>query len=309
MTAKTHALEVIDIEIASLQHMKKNLDDNFNDAIDSILESKGRLIICGMGKSGIIGRKISASLSSTGTFSFFMHPGEAFHGDLGMVKSEDTMLLISNSGETEEVLKILPFLKDNKNLIISMTGNAKSSLAVASDYHLDVSVLEEACPLNLAPTTSTTATLVMGDAITVALMKKRNFKPEHYARYHPGGSLGKKLLSKVKHEMFTKDLPFVSLNATLVEMIDVITRGNLGLCIVEDAEETKGLVTDGDLRRALKEKGKNAFELIAKDILTANPLDISADASMEQAFNLMECKKITSLLVKEKQRVVGVIKK
>ena len=238
-----------------------------------------------------------------------MHPGEAFHGDLGMVKPEDTMLLISYSGETEEVLKILPFLKENNNLIISLTGNAKSSLAEASDYHLDVSILEEACPLNLAPTTSTTATLVMGDAITVALMKKRNFKPEHFARYHPGGSLGKRLLSKVKHEMFTKDLPFVSPNATLVEMIDVITRGNLGLCIVEDAEETKGLVTDGDLRRALKEKGKNAFELIAKDILTANPLDISADASMEQAFNLMECKKITSLLVKEKQRVVGVIKK
>ena len=262
MTAKTNALEVIDIEIASLQHMKKNLDDNFNDAIDSILASDGRLIICGMGKSGIIGRKISASLSSTGTFSFFMHPGEAFHGDLGMVKPEDTMLLISYSGETEEVLKILPFLKENNNLIISLTGNTKSSLAEASDYHLDVSILEEACPLNLAPTTSTTATLVMGDAITVALMKKRNFKPEHFARYHPGGSLGKRLLSKVKHEMFTKNLPFVSSNATLVEMIDVITRGNLGLCIVEDAEETKGLVTDGDLRRALKEKGKNAFELI-----------------------------------------------
>ncbi|MCA2016118.1 SIS domain-containing protein, partial [Vibrio tritonius] len=184
------AREVIETEICGLQHVATQLDDSFEQAIKAILNTKGRTIICGMGKSGIIGKKIAASFASTGTPSFFMHPGEAFHGDLGMVKREDVFIAISNSGETDEVLKLLPFLRDNGNYVIAITGKPNSTLATAAHCHLNIAVPKEACPYQLAPTSSTTATLVMGDALTITLMEQRDFKPENFARFHPGGSLG-----------------------------------------------------------------------------------------------------------------------
>ena len=217
------AREVIKTEIEGLEFMSSRIDDQFALAIKSILETNGRVIICGMGKSGIIAKKIAASFASTGTPSFFMHPGEAFHGDLGMVKSEDIFIAISNSGETDEVLKLLPFLKSNNNFVIAITGNGESTLAKHSQCHLDIAVPKEACNLQLAPTSSTTAALVMGDALTVVLMEERNFKPENFARFHPGGSLGQRLLSKVEDVMISKKLPIVSLNDEFIDVVHAMS--------------------------------------------------------------------------------------
>ncbi|HID00026.1 MAG TPA: KpsF/GutQ family sugar-phosphate isomerase, partial [Piscirickettsiaceae bacterium] len=207
MKYQQSAKRVFDIEAAAIANLKTLLNDDFDGAVEAILNSSGRVVICGMGKSGLIGKKIMATLASTGTPSFFMHPGEAFHGDLGMVAPDDIFVAISNSGETEEVIRLLPFLKDNGNTIIAMTGNPASTLAKNADFHLNIAVPQEACPHQLAPTSSTTATLVMGDALAVALMEARNFQPQDFARFHPGGSLGRKLLTKVRHEMKTDNLP------------------------------------------------------------------------------------------------------
>src|SRR5690606_14608089 len=196
---RASALRVFAIEAEAVGNLANLIDDDFSRAVEQILQSRGRTIVCGMGKSGIIGRKIAATMASTGTPSFFMHPGEAYHGDLGMVTSDDTFIAISFSGETDEVLKLLPFLKDNGNFIVAITGNPESTLATAADCHLNVRVDEEACPLRLAPTSSTTATLAMGDAMAVTLMEARGFRPENFARFHPGGSLGRRLLSRVEH--------------------------------------------------------------------------------------------------------------
>lgn len=302
------AKNVIQTEIDGLKHMSLSLDNSFTIAVNSILNTKGRTIICGMGKSGIIGKKIAASLASTGTPSFFMHPGEAFHGDLGMVKPEDIFIAISNSGETDEVLKLLPFLRDNGNFIIAITGKNKSTLAKHSHCHLDIFVPKEACPHQLAPTSSTTATLVMGDALTVALMEQRNFQPENFARFHPGGSLGRKLLSKVEDEMYSGPLPIIESGASFTTIISTISKGRLGLAIVKTENEF-GIITDGDIRRAMDKKNKDVFDLIAKDIVSTNPLTITSQASVNDAFQLMESKQVNSLLVIENNNVIGVLKK
>ncbi|KAF7775438.1 arabinose-5-phosphate isomerase [Pseudoalteromonas citrea] len=289
--------------------MARRLGSEFEVAINAIINTKGRTIICGMGKSGIIGKKIAASFASTGTPSFFMHPGEAFHGDLGMVKPEDVFIAISNSGETDEVLKLLPFLRDNDNFVIAITGKENSTLALNSHCHLDIAVPKEACPLQLAPTSSTTATLVMGDALTVALMDVRGFKPENFARFHPGGSLGRRLLSKVRDEMFSDNLPSVASDADFTSIIDKISSSHLGLTLVNLNNETLAIITDGDLRRAMESKGRDAFDLVAKDIASINPASISPELNIQEAYEVMESKEITSLIVREGNAVVGILKK
>jgi arabinose-5-phosphate isomerase len=301
------AKEVFDIESNAISGLSELLDENFTHAIDAILDSKGRVIICGMGKSGIIGKKIVATLASTGTPSFFMHPGEAYHGDLGMVTSADLFLVLSNSGETEEVVKLIPFLKDNGNFLISITGNPNSTLARTSHCHLNVKVSQEACPLRLAPTSSTTATLAMGDAIAVTLMKARNFQPENFARFHPGGSLGRRLLQRVENEMVSDNLPFVDSGSGILDLIGSMTAGGLGICIIDSVG--RGVITDGDIRRAIEKHGDSVFSLSAEDIMGDQPATVEIGTRMEDALSVMETRKITSLLVKDGDRIVGVVKK
>lgn len=302
------AKDVIQTEIDGLSFMASRIGPEFTQAVEAVLATKGRVIICGMGKSGLIGKKIVASMASTGTPSFFMHPGEAFHGDLGMVKPEDVFIAISNSGETDEVLKLLPFLRDNDNYIIAMTGSPASTLAKNSHCHLDISVPKEACPLQLAPTSSTTATLVMGDALTVALMEERNFQPENFARFHPGGNLGRRLLSKVKDEMITDELPIVLSDDSLLDVINTISSGRLGIALVDIDNCVDAIVTDGDLRRAMEKHGKNVFDLKAIDIASISPLSTTPDVSYQVAFELMHEKGISSLVVKKDKNIVGVLK-
>lgn len=298
---------VIQTEIEGLDYMASRLGAEFEVAIKSIIQSEGRVIICGMGKSGIIGKKISASFASTGTPSFFMHPGEAYHGDLGMVKPEDVFIAISNSGETDEVLKLLPFLRDNGNFIIAITGCKTSTLARNSNCHLDVTVPKEACPHQLAPTTSTTATLVMGDALTVALMDDRDFKAENFARFHPGGSLGRRLLSTVKNEMI-ENVPTVHSDSNFSTVVQKISNGYLGL-VVTTINDTVAIITDGDLRRAMEKYGKCIFDISAKDIAAINPIMININDNLSAAFELMDKQHINSLLVEDNNNVVGVLKK
>lgn len=302
------AKNVFFIESNAVARISERLDSSFVDAIDEILASKGRVIICGMGKSGIIGKKIAATMASTGTPSFFMHPGEAYHGDLGMVTADDIFIAISNSGETDEVIKLIPFLKSNGNYLIALTGNPRSSLAKAASSHLDISVSEEACPLQLAPTSSTTATLAMGDALAVTLMQARDFRPENFARFHPGGSLGRRLLRKVDDEMIITDLPFIDETAELLDVIQAMTLGSLGLAIVRHSDGW-GIITDGDIRRAIEKNGTRIFTSCATDIMNPNPATICAGTRMEDALILMESRRITSLLVVENNNIIGVINK
>ncbi len=308
MSVIERATEVIRTEISGLEFMSSRLGRSFEDAVEVILNAKGRTIICGMGKSGIIGKKIAASFASTGTAGFFMHPGEAFHGDLGMVKPEDVFIAISNSGETDEVLKLLPFLRDNGNFIIAITGRSESTLARAAHCHLDIAVPQEACPLQLAPTASTTATLAMGDALTICLMEERNFKPENFARFHPGGSLGRRLLGKVRDEMSIGDLPVVKPETPFKDVINTISSGQLGIAVIIDSSEV-AVITDGDLRRAMETSGKEVFDLTAIDIATFNPVSTSPEVSIQAAYKLMEDKKVNTLLVFESNSLVGFLKK
>lgn len=301
---KAIAQRVFDIEAQALLNLKQLIDDNFDNSINAIIETQGRVVICGMGKSGLIGKKIMATLASTGTPCFFMHPGEAFHGDLGMVSPDDVFLALSNSGETEEVIKLLPFLKDNGNILISMTGRPESTLAQNSHFHLNIAVPQEACPHQLAPTASTTATLAMGDALAVALMEARNFQPQDFARFHPGGSLGRKLLSRVKHEMKTENLPKVPAHASAQDVIHSMTIGRLGLCIVE---EGKGIITDGDLRRQMEIDFAGLSQKTAADLMSPNPKVISPEARLAEAEEIMSANKITSLLVGTPGKIQGVI--
>lgn len=301
-----HAKEVFAIEAQAIAALGNQLDKNFTQSIEAILASKGRCVITGVGKSGIIGRKISATLSSTGTPSIFLHPVEAFHGDLGMLRKEDVVIAISYSGETEELLKIIPYIKQNGIVLIGMSGKTQSTLAKNSDFHLNVSVDKEACPLELAPTSSTTATLAMGDALAVALMKARNFKPEDFAKFHPGGSLGRRLLTTVEHVMVKENLPIVSQQASIKDVINTMGKGRLGMAIVTHKNALCGIVTDGDLRRAMDKYSERLFKLKASDIMTPNPKTINKQMKMAEAEELMTQHKITSLIVVDKNKVIGV---
>ena len=301
------AIQVFEIEAAAILQLKSQLTEDFSLAIEQILTISGKVIICGMGKSGLIGQKIAATLASTGTSSFFIHPGEAIHGDLGMVSSNDVFIAISNSGETDEVIRLIPYLQDNKNCIIAITGNPKSTLAKNSTYHLNIAVEEEACPLQLAPTSSTTATLAMGDALAIALMKSRNFQPEHFARFHPGGSLGRRLLTTVKDIMRHEDLPFVDINSKMSKIIKVISTHRLGMVMVGSTVKLNGVITDGDLRRVLESHGEQFHLLTAAEIMTEYPTSISPTEKVQPAIDIMNTKNISVLPVVEQNKVVGVL--
>ena len=308
MDTKKLAQEVFEIESKEIANLSKRLTDDFEKAINAILQSSGKLIVSGMGKSGIIGKKIAATLASTGTPSFFLHPGEAYHGDLGMIEENDIVLLISNSGETDEVLKLIPFLKHQKNCTISMSGNDESTLAKNTNYHLNIAVDKEACPLFLAPTSSTTATLVMGDALAVTLMKLRDFKEENFAKFHPGGSLGRRLLTTVGDVMKKKNLPIISSQATIKEVIQRISEGKLGLVVIIDNNKIMGIITDGDIRRTMESREKDFFNLKAEDLMSNHPKLIYESDKLISASNIMSQHKINSLLVvNESNDLVGVV--
>nr|WP_257938629.1 KpsF/GutQ family sugar-phosphate isomerase [Campylobacter lari]MCR6558382.1 KpsF/GutQ family sugar-phosphate isomerase [Campylobacter lari] len=307
MDAIKIAKEVFEIESKTILDLCDNLDEDFNKAIKLILSIKGRCVVSGMGKSGHIGAKIAATLASTGTPSFFMHPGEALHGDLGMLTSEDVLLAISNSGETEEVLKLIPVIKKRKIPLIVMAGNQNSTLAKQADIFINIAVKKEACPLQLAPTSSTTATLAMGDAIAVALMRARNFRPDDFALFHPGGSLGRKLLTRVGDLMVSNNLPIVSPESEFNELVDVMTSGKLGLCIVLENEKLVGIITDGDLRRALRANDKSRFDFKAKEIMSESPKTIEASAMASEAEELMLKHKIKEIVVTQDEKIVGII--
>ncbi len=300
------AKDVFRIEADGILNLIAKIDDSFVKAVRLILESKGRVIVCGMGKSGHIGKKIAATLASTGTRSFFIHPAEAFHGDLGMISSEDIFIGISNSGDTEEIVKMIPFLRENKNLFIALSGNRESTLAKNADVFLDVSVEREACPLELAPTASTTATLAMGDALAVALMNARGFKAEQFARFHPGGKLGRKLLTRVGEVMVKDNLPFVSLNIPFKELILTMTKSKLGMALVMEEAKFLGVITDGDLRRAWQ-MNDNLSDIPISNYISTSPKTIDINAKLIDAEKLFQEFKITSLVVTEKAKTVGVL--
>lgn len=304
----TLARETLHKEAEALMHMATELDEQFIGAVDRILACSGKVILTGMGKSGLIGRKIAATLASTGTPSFYLHPGEAFHGDLGMISSEDVVLALSHSGETDEVLKIVPFIHSNGNVLISITSNPESTLAKNSDLHLNACVKEEACILHLAPTTSTTAQLAMGDALAIALMKARDFTAMDFARLHPGGSLGRRLLMTVGNVMRKNDLPIVAPNCGATEMIHRMTRGGLGLIVIVDEGNIVGIVTDGDLRRAMESLQAKFFDINVMDIATRSPKSINKNAKLIEAEKMMTQHKVNSLLVTDDEgELCGVI--
>ena len=300
------ARETLDIEAAALVGLKSRLDARFTQAVQMMLNVKGRVVVTGMGKSGHIGSKIAATLASTGTPAMFVHPGEASHGDLGMIKAVDVVLAISNSGESDELVSILPVLKRQGVPLIAMTGGMSSALAQHADVVLDSSVEKEACPLNLAPTASTTAQLALGDALAVALLDARGFKAEDFARSHPGGSLGRRLLTHVSDVMRKGDqVPHVPAHASFSELMREMSHKGLGASAIVDAQlNILGIFTDGDLRRLI-EKGVDLRALLAKDVMHASPRTVSQDALAVEAAELMEQFKITSVLVVNAQGILS----
>lgn len=303
------AQEVFEIEIQGLEQVKKDLDHNFDLAIEILAKCKGRVVITGIGKSGLVGRKIAATLSSTGTPAFFLHPVEGAHGDLGMLQKEDVVLAISNSGETDELNAIIPSLRQLGLRIISLTSNPNSTLGKLSDLVLKVKVPREACPLNLAPTASTTATLVLGDALAVCLIKKKEFKEEDFKLYHPGGFLGKRLSEPIRSLMHS-NIPLVSNTESLKKALEVMNKTNLGIVIIRDEKNIlQGVFTDGDLRR-LACKENIDYNKSISEVMTKNPKYIQESEKSAKALDLMEEKQITVLPVvnndKEK-KLVGII--
>jgi arabinose-5-phosphate isomerase len=292
------AKRVLNVEAQSILDLVERIDENFSQAVDYLYTCKGKVVLMGMGKSGLVGRKISSTFASTGTPSFFLHPAEGLNGDFGMLAKEDVIIAISYSGETRELLEVLPLIKRYGNRLITLTGNLNSNLAKAGDVNLDIRVKEEACPLGLAPTASTTATLALGDALAVALMGKKNFKKEDFAILHPGGTLGKRLLLKVEDLMHTKKaLPMVSGKTLMKEAVFEITSKRLGVTGVCNTEgHLVGVITDGDLRRAL-EKFNDLFNREASEVMTKNPKWIEKDALAAKAVQRMEEYSITSLFV------------
>lgn len=304
------AREVLDIEARGISSLVDRLDESFVQAVEILHDCKGKVVVTGLGKSGLICRKIAATLSSTGTPSLFLHAGDGAHGDLGMIMKGDVVLAVSNSGETEEILKLLPIIRRFGLKLIVVTGNLESALARAGDVVLNVAVKEEACPLGLAPTASTTAALVMGDALAVVLLEKRGFKEEDFALRHPGGILGRKLLLRVEDLMHRdNELPLVFEEAPMKDTLLEITSKRLGVTAVVDSNGNLiGIITDGDLRRGLEKKG-NIFHLKAKDLMSRNPKTIPADALAARAVALMEQHSITSLFIVENggRRPTGVV--
>ncbi len=303
------AAEVLEIESRAVENLKTRLNDDFVAACQLCMETSGRVVVTGMGKSGHVSNKIAATLASTGTPAFFMHPAEASHGDLGMITKHDLLLAVSYSGETEEVITILPAVKRMGAKLLSMTGNPQSTMAKFADAHLDISVTEEACPLNLAPTASTTATLAMGDALAVALLKNRGFTVEDFARSHPSGNLGKRLLLRVADVMRVGDrVPAVGADVSLRDALLEMTDKGLGMTAIIDADNNiLGIYTDGDLRRTL-DTGADIRSTIIRDVMHTNCKTTSAEVLAAEALRLLEENKITSLLVADDDgKLVGAL--
>lgn len=304
---KQYAIETIRSESTAIRDLEGQLTDDFEHAVRAILTGEGKVIVTGMGKSGIIGRKIAATLASTGTPSFFLHPGDAYHGDLGMIEPKDIVLAIANSGKTDEVLRLIPFLKKRGNVLISLTGDPQSILAKNSDYHINTHVECEACPMNLAPTSSTTAILVMGDALAVALMKERGFKREDYATFHPGGNLGKRLLTRVS-DVMREDVPRISADMPLGEVIIAISEARLGIASIVAEGKLAGVITDGDIRRAMGKYRREFFSIRAGEIMSVRPRTIAGSELVSRAEEIMQQNKIHSLIVVDAEdRVQGVV--
>ena len=299
---------VIETEGQAVQALAARVDDDFVRACELMLGCEGRIVVIGMGKSGHIGSKIAATLASTGSPAFFVHPGEASHGDLGMITPKDVVLAFSNSGETEEILTILPLIKRLGVPLITLTGNASSRLAKSADVHIDVSVKQEACPLDLAPTSSTTVSLVMGDALAVALLEHRGFTAEDFARSHPGGRLGRRLLLLIRDIMHSGDaLPVVNDNVSLVDALMEMSNKGLGVTAVVDGQgKLAGVFTDGDLRRAI-DQGVDVYNVKVGSLMTGGCKTVGPDELAAEALRLMETHKINALLVVEGERLVGAL--
>lgn len=293
-------------ESLSISKLADFLDDNFVEAVQKIYQSKGRLLVTGIGKSAIIAQKMVASFNSTGTPSLFLHAAEAIHGDLGMVQKEDSVICISKSGNSPEIKVLVPLLKRFDNLLIAITGNMSSYLAQGADIVLNTTVESESCPNNLAPTNSTTAQLVMGDALAICLMEMRDFKAEDFAVYHPGGALGKKLLLRVKDMLENSLKPMVAPDAPIKKVIFEISEKRLGVTAVVENNKVIGIITDGDIRRMLNDRDSFA-DLTAKDIMTKNPKTTTSEAMVIDAFHLMENFKITQLVVVDDSEFKGVL--
>ena len=302
------AYQVIDDEVEALIDLKQYLKEDFIEVVNKILHCKGRVILTGIGKSGHICKKISATLSSTGTSSFFMHATEAFHGDLGMIRNDDLVIAVSYSGETDDLIKTIPIIKNIGAEVIGVSGNVNSSLAKLSDLHQLIKVEKEACPLDLAPTSSATATLVWGDALAVALMKKRDFQPEDFARSHPGGTLGKRLILTAKDVMIEgDDLPKNIATDLSKDVIKEISQKGLGVTLVEDkSNKLLGLITDGDVRRAI-ESSDDFFSLQAQDFMTTSFNSVSPDQLASDCLEVMAEKKIGCLIVMEANQILGIV--
>ncbi len=302
--------KVLKTEAEAVAGLVERIDVRFERAVEMIFGSAGRVVVTGMGKSGIVGKKIAATLASTGTPAFFMHPAEASHGDLGMVTSDDVVIAISNSGETEELAGLIPFLKRFSVGLVAMTGNAESTIARAADVNLDISVKEEACTLGIVPTASTTATLAMGDALAVALLLKRGFREEDFALFHPRGSLGRKLFIKVKDLMHSgKTLPLVRPETPLMAAVIEISSKRLGIAVVaREDRKVLGVITDGDVRRGIEIWGKDFFDMKAEEVMTKNPRSIPEEELAAKALSVMERHAITVLVVPDSEnRLCGVI--
>lgn len=302
------AAECLQQEADAITNLIPRLNEDFIRAVTLIRECKGKVVVTGVGKSGHIGSKIAATLASTGTPAFFLNPLDAYHGDLGMLGSEDLLLAISYSGATEELLRFLPLIQDKHIPIIGMSGNPSSLLAKYSDVHLDISVEREADPLNLVPTSSTTVTLALGDALACALIEAAHFQPTDFAMLHPGGDLGRKLLARVEDVMFTDNLPFLAPEAPMSEAIQIVTSGKLGVGIVVNKGKLVGIVTDGDIRRAMQRLGKEFFAATVEQIMSHNPKTINKNAKIVEAGETMNHYSIHSLVVlDEHEHVAGVI--
>ena len=294
---RERAIQCIQDEAQAVLDLIPQLDENFDKAVDLVLSCHGKVIVTGVGKSGHIGAKIAATLASTGTPSFFINPLDVFHGDLGVMAKGDVVLAISNSGQTDELLRFIPMVLHMQIPIIGMSGNPQSLLAKYSTCHLNVSVKKEACPLNLAPTSSTTATLVMGDALAVALMERRHFQPQDFAQFHPGGELGKRLLTTAQDVMLTENLPLLSADMQLGDAIILVSKGKLGLGVAINSGEIEGIITDGDIRRAMEKWQKEFFSHTVGDIMTRQPKRVGPETKISEIQKLMNEHKIHSVLV------------
>ena len=307
-TTRDIAIQCIKDEAEAVLSLIPQLDENFDKAVELILNCKGKVIVTGVGKSGHIGAKIAATLSSTGTPSFFTNPLDVFHGDLGVMTQDDVVLAISNSGQTDELLRFIPMVLHMQIPIIGMSGNPKSLLAKYSTYHLNVQVEKEACPLNLAPTSSTTAQLTMGDALAIALMEKRNFQPRDFAQFHPGGELDKRLLTTAQDVMRTEDMPVLPPEMHLGEAIILVSKAKLGLGIAMVNNEIVGLITDGDIRRAMEKWQAQFFDRTVSDIMTRTPKMVKPDTKITEIQRIMNQYKVHSVLVTDgENHLLGVV--